>query len=274
MKIHDIKQGTILTNEQLMKSFGVANAGGMRKSTANNCLVLISDHTKGIYDDKWYGNEIHYTGMGLNGNQSLDYKQNKTLYNAKDTNTTLYLFEVFEKNQYTYQGIVELSKEPYKELQEDINGISRTVWMFPLTLKNSSSVISAKQFDSMDKRLVNEAKKMSLNELKELAQKYSSKQVPTRMVVSNVFDRNVYISEYTKVLANGICQLCGQEAPFKDKQGKPYLESHHIIWLANNGEDSIENTVALCPNCHRKMHIINDPNDVKFLQEKNKLNQL
>ncbi|MGA2227240.1 MAG: HNH endonuclease, partial [Syntrophobacteraceae bacterium] len=23
-----------------------------------------------------------------------------------------------------------------------------------------------------------------------------------------------------------------------------------------NGEESIENTVALCPNCHRKMHIL------------------
>lgn len=55
-----------------------------------------------------------------------------------------------------------------------------------------------------------------------------------------------------------------------DKDGNPYLESHHIIWLSKGGDDSIENTVALCPNCHRKMHVIADEKDVKLLQEKNK----
>lgn len=254
-----------------MEIFKVGNSGGMRKSTKNNCLVLISDHTRGIYDDKWYGNEIHYTGMGLTGNQSLDYMQNKTLYNTHNTNTILYLFEIFWKKQYTYQGIVELLKEPYKESQEDINGNDRIVWMFPLTLKNNSPVISKKQLNNIYKRLEKEANKMNLQELKKLAQKYSSKHVSTRRVVSDLYYRNIYISEYTKALANGICQLCGKEAPFKDKQGLPYLESHHIKWLSNGGEDSIENTVALCPNCHRKMHIINSPEDVKFLKYKSEL---
>ena len=32
--------------------------------------------------------------------------------------------------------------------------------------------------------------------------------------------------------------------------------------------DSIDNTVALCPNCHRKMHVVDDPNDVLFLKNK------
>src|SRR4051794_10629582 len=34
---------------------------------------------------------------------------------------------------------------------------------------------------------------------------------------------------------------------------KPIL-NHHITWLAKGGEDA--NTVALCPNCHRKMHVV------------------
>lgn len=143
--------------------------------------------------------------------------------------------------------------------------------MFPLTLKNNSPVISKKQLNNIYKRLEKEANKMNLQELKKLAQKYSSKHVSTRRVVSDLYYRNIYISEYTKALANGICQLCGKEAPFKDKQGLPYLESHHIKWLSNGGEDSIENTVALCPNCHRKMHIINSPEDVKFLKYKSEL---
>ncbi|WP_429628901.1 HNH endonuclease [Tunturiibacter psychrotolerans] len=39
---------------------------------------------------------------------------------------------------------------------------------------------------------------------------------------------------------------------------QPYLECHHIVWLARGGDDTIENTVAMCPNCHRRMHVLDD----------------
>lgn len=58
-----------------------------------------------------------------------------------------------------------------------------------------------------------------------------------------------------------ICQLCGNPAPFNDNDGQPYLEAHHIRWLSQGGSDTDENVVALCPNCHRKMHVINDQED-------------
>lgn len=83
--------------------------------------------------------------------------------------------------------------------------------------------------------------------------------------------RDPYIAEYAKRRANGMCQLCMKPAPFNKANGNPYLESHHIIWLSEGGEDSIENTVALCPNCHRKMHIVNLPEDVQRLKERNKV---
>ena len=77
--------------------------------------------------------------------------------------------------------------------------------------------------------------------------------------------RDPYIAEYARTRANGRCQLCGEVAPFLDSKGKPYLESHHIIWLARGGEDSVENTVGLCPNCHRKMHVVDAAEDVEKL---------
>lgn len=33
--------------------------GGMRRSKTTGTLVILSDHTKGLYDDKWYGDEFH-----------------------------------------------------------------------------------------------------------------------------------------------------------------------------------------------------------------------
>ena len=88
-----------------------------------------------------------------------------------------------------------------------------------------------------------------------------------RSQTTTTYMRDHYVSEYAKQRANGICQLCHLPAPFIDRDGKPYLESHHIIWLSDGGEDSISNTVALCPNCHRKMHALNLDDDVnKLLQ--------
>lgn len=34
----------------------------------------------------------------------------------------------------------------------------------------------------------------------------------------------------------------------------PYLEVHHIIFLAQGGDDTVDNAEALCPNCHRRKH--------------------
>ncbi|MFC1541588.1 hypothetical protein ACFL50_03960 [Candidatus Latescibacterota bacterium] len=36
-------------------------------------------------------------------------------------------------------------------------------------------------------------------------------------------------------------------------------------WLSKGGEDTINSTFALCPNCHRKMHVVNEINDFKKL---------
>lgn len=102
-------------------------------------------------------------------------------------------------------------------------------------------------------------------ELHRKAIQYSSFGKLRQIGTTNTYVRNKYVSEYAKRRAHGICQLCGNQAPFIDLEGKPFLETHHIIWLAKGGTDSIENTVALCPNCHRKMHILNLEEDVEKL---------
>lgn len=55
--------------------------------------------------------------------------------------------------------------------------------------------------------------------------------------------------------AAGKCELCRRSAPFLAPNGIPYLEMHHVVSRASGGEDSTRNLVALCPNCHRKMHL-------------------
>ena len=109
----------------------------------------------------------------------------------------------------------------------------------------------------------------SLNDdvIKAAAEVRGKKNPSERTVTTTQRDRDPYVSEYVKRRAKGICDLCEMPAPFKDKKGRPYLENHHVKWLANGGEDTKENAVALCPNCHRKMHTLNLPEDVSALEK-------
>ena len=75
-------------------------------------------------------------------------------------------------------------------------------------------------------------------------------------VTTKVYKRDPEVSAYVKMRADGKCDMCGNDAPFIDKKGNPYLEEHHVVRLADGGEDSIDNAVALCPNCHREIHMI------------------
>ena len=132
--IPDFNIGSIISNQKLYTTFKCGNMGGMRRSTRLKCLVLISDYTKDLYEDRWIDDELHYTGMGKIGDQKLS-SQNKTLYYSKDNDIEIHLFEVLKPQQYTYRGVFELSNKPYRAIQKDITGQDRKVWIFPMKFK-------------------------------------------------------------------------------------------------------------------------------------------
>ena len=106
---------------------------------------------------------------------------------------------------------------------------------------------------------------LSVEQLKVVAKEHEDNTPERREVTTKQYRRDPYIAELAKRQANGICQLCRMKAPFITAEGKPYLETHHIKWLSEGGSDTIENTVAVCPNCHRRLHILNDAADVAYL---------
>ncbi|EJG0029148.1 HNH endonuclease [Vibrio alginolyticus] len=69
------------------------------------------------------------------------------------------------------------------------------------------------------------------------------------------YNRNPDVVAEVLAQANGRCQKCLNKAPFRRKSDNtPYLEVHHKVFLSNGGEDTVENSIALCPNCHRELH--------------------
>jgi hypothetical protein len=72
---------------------------------------------------------------------------------------------------------------------------------------------------------------------------------------TTVFVRNPDVVAEVLLRANGICEGCGSPAPFKRRStGSPFLEVHHRTPLVEGGDDTVENAIALCPNCHRQCH--------------------
>ncbi|GFO68221.1 hypothetical protein GMLC_18000 [Geomonas limicola] len=71
---------------------------------------------------------------------------------------------------------------------------------------------------------------------------------------STTYARDPSVKAWILKNSGGICEGCLSPAPFKGDNG-PYLEVHHMVNLAQGGPDTIKNTVALCPNCHRRCHI-------------------
>ena len=101
----------------------------------------------------------------------------------------------------------------------------------------------------------------------EQLKKYGAVDPKTYEVLTKTHYRSPYVAEYARRKANGICQLCGNPAPFNDPYDKPYLEIHHVKWLSRGGSDTVENVVALCPNCHSRMHVLDREEDIRKLEE-------
>jgi 5-methylcytosine-specific restriction enzyme A len=255
LSIDNLIVGQKLTNNELYEVFGCGNSGGMRRAKKTNSLIIISSHVESIYEDRWEDDVLLYTGMGLNGDQALDFNQNRTLNESSVNGVQVYLFEQFRVNEYTYLGQVELNNKPYTEQQPGQNGQLRTVYIFPLKLKTGERYIDQVTIHTWQEKKQKQAKKLSLTELQDRALK-SNPQCNEYKTTVRQYVRNEYVVEYAKRLARGICQLCDQAAPFHDRKGRPYLETHHIVWLAKGGEDTIFNTVALCPSCHKRMHVL------------------
>lgn len=68
------------------------------------------------------------------------------------------------------------------------------------------------------------------------------------------FSRDPKVKAWVIKEASGKCECCGGCAPFTTAEGEPFLEVHHLRRLADGGSDTVTNTVALCPNCHRELH--------------------
>ncbi len=114
--------------------------------------------------------------------------------------------------------------------------------------------LDTKDYDlTFQNEVVTAKRDLRENRLKRLSK--ANKTLKSVETKTKTFIRNPDVVVETLLRANGKCEYCLNEAPFKrDKDGEGFLEVHHIEFLSEGGLDTVENSVALCPNCHRMAH--------------------
>jgi len=119
------------------------------------------------------------------------------------------------------------------------------------------TIPSTETEESYDRKLAEDIKNASDLDPDALHRRLAAaSKIPERVeIVSVGYRRNADVIVAVLNHANGVCERCRKPAPFLRKaDGTPFLEVHHQTPLAEGGEDTTENALALCPNCHREVH--------------------
>ena len=260
MKFDNLTINRVYSNQEIMNIFNCSGQGGIRVSNKNKTIALISNLVRrsetNPYKDEHIDSSgrITYTGTGTSGDQSVK-GLNGRIAESRTNGYRIFYFEVYKNNEYTFKGEFILDDEPYFVNELDIYGNSRKVIKFKLKLKTSFDVtyISQEVFLQEEQAKEKEVNKLSSEDLASLIVNSTGESKVVK-VITEQFTRDVKVKQYTLRRAKGVCDLCENPAPFVTNKNEAYLESHHVIPLAKKGKDSIVNTVALCPNCHKLMH--------------------
>ncbi|MGI2224981.1 HNH endonuclease [Shewanella frigidimarina] len=224
-------------------------SGGIQLQEENGVLKAIAIKVTlrgGKYQNEWLIEDklLKYYMKSINNDFKESYKDNAAIISSGSL--PIYTFVRLNKadSYFTFKGV-------FKYINHFNEGQSK--W-FQLGI---DGFVKVENLDSVNSALVESVEKAlrdsSINRTKRLEK--ASKKPKSRSVTITVYDRNPDVVAQVLHIAQGNCGNCNNYAPFnKRKDGTPYLEVHHKIRLADGGDDSVENAIALCPNCHRKLH--------------------
>lgn len=145
--------------------------------------------------------------------------------------------------------------------------LKKLTWaIYPRSITTPESAMAKQVLDLISERrrtrtpdISDEALEVaSIDELRRIALLRTSSSVPSRTSRQLYRARSRAIRNYVLRRANGVCESCKCDAPFRRPDGSPYLEPHHTKRLADEGPDHPAKVIGLCPNCHRRAHLAVD----------------
>ena len=261
----ELQVGRKYNRWELHDKFGGQRYSGIATPADHlSVFIFTGDSGEGYgYDDKFLPDDTFlYTGEGVEGDMTME-RGNAAIRNHRQSGEELHVFEntdypwiVTYVGQFVYAGhqsdtlpdekgnyrdAIRFRLEPIGGTEIEIDEGS------PSSLSDSELFKKAKASSPID----SDPSSMSTN--------------TSNSGGGRSYSRSDVVREFALRDADGVCRGCDDTAPFEDSQGNPFLEVHHMHRRSDGGPDDPENVIALCPNCHRRVHHGADGDD--FNQE-------
>lgn len=256
--------GNEYRRRDLHAAFGGQEQGGISTPAQHPLIFLVTGKSgeQYGYHDAWEDSGVfRYFGEGRVGNMRFE-RGNEAVRSHGETGRELHLFEDQKKGMLRYVGEMTCAGWRYEDNVPDQNGDSRRAIVFYLaSIQALSDNQPPPDVESPTVAGTGGANPMWSQDLDELRKQIVARgtQVETSKVAAReVHRRSRALRIYVLRRANGICEACGQLAPFSTPDGRPFLEAHHTRRLSDGGLDEPRWVAGICPNCHRRAHYADD----------------
>ncbi len=256
--------GRLYRRRDLHHQYGGQRQGGISTPSAYPLVFLFTGETGEQYGyrDGWESDgTFRYTGEGQIGDMAF-VRGNAAIRDHAAEGKDLHLFTVTSKGFVRYQAQMICAGYELVPGIPDRSGNLRTAIVFQLV--QSSFVEDSGGFTKGDAPSTANTEPaltlwvQPLDDLRGLALQSPPAGLTAKETRRNAYHRSEAVRVYVLRRAGGICEGCGQLAPFVTKAGRPYLEPHHTRRLSDGGPDHPAWVIAVCPNCHRRAHHAED----------------
>jgi 5-methylcytosine-specific restriction protein A len=225
--------------------FGGQQQGGIITPASYPIVVIITGE-EGLehgYADRYRPDgAFEYFGEGQTGDMELQ-RGNAAIERHSENGKSLLLFRKTNAGL-RFEG--EMVCEGYHtERAPDRNGNERDAIVFEL--RPLDAIAEAVQETKPAQASLDELRKRAL-------EAGAIPNAASATAKRTVYQRSRDVRDYVLARANGHCEGCQNPAPFMRADGTPYLEPHHTTRVSDGGPDHPAHVIALCPNCHRRVH--------------------
>lgn len=229
--------------------FGGQQQGGIITPAKHN-VIFIMTGKRGAefgYDDIHHEDgRIDYFGEGQKGDMQMGRGNRALASHGVDGKDVLWFEKSYPDRLITFRGEYVCAGWRHGR-SRDVDGNDRQAIIFelhPLDRVVEAVTVPSVEVDTST----------PIQRLRDLAYAAATVAVAVGEVTRTVYQRSADVRNYVLARAQGYCQGCNQSAPFNRADGTPYLEPHHIRRVCDGGLDDPRFVIALCPNCHRRVH--------------------
>lgn len=234
-----------------------AKEGSFSKVTAReeyDSQITLTDREADMIIDYFGKENIHTGAVALNPNKA---KKEFVLYSQ---NKTTFLNLIYPKPNKTELRLYISIKAGFKPKNGEVWFLfinqSNILTIGSLLESNWNTIGQTDEFDYVYQDEIEE-----ISDIKIDINKIPDSKIEKRIINGReIYNRNSAFGKIRFVMNNYKCEVNPLHETFlRDKDRKPFLESHHLIPMYFQNKiivplDDIGNIVSLCPNCHRGVH--------------------